>query len=253
MIVRLKDYASDIPSEFRAKIGDDRWVGFGTAADVEINGKSFDAVDSSNKRITFVSSDDKIDRDEERIAAGAFHELIGNYKRAGSPVISSHLRALRTGMSAVAGHAVEMFTKTNPFVSIVEFIGTEIGNDLWAAYRVGAQRGISVSFRAIDIGKENDIPVITKAELLEQSLVVIPANPRAVAMSVVRDDAGKAANASNDSGEVRELKVMVAELTGRMDSLFGPVVPDEPESKTDGDGPDDETETLAAMMDCFRT
>ncbi len=246
MIVRINEFKSCIPSEYRELIGDDRYVRTGCASDkpVTIGKKSFEPVDMKNKLVTFVSSDSGIDRDGERIERGAFHGTIDSYKRAGAPVISSHLKWLESGMAPVAGMAAEMFTESEPFISIVKFAESVIGKDLWAVYSIGAMRGISVNFRAIDVVKENGIPVIKQAELIEQSLVVAPANPRAVAIDVVRGEIGNAALASRDDGEVRELKAAYEELLAvvnknsavvdqqskRIKSLFGDS-PDDTRSK----------------------
>lgn len=250
--IRVKDFSSDIPSEYRGLITDRHCVSYATVSDAIIDARQLKSIDLDNKRITVVASDNGIDRDGEVIATGAFDRLIGSYVAAGAPVVSSHLKKLDSGMSPTAGKAVKLFTQNEPFVAVIEFIPTVIGKDHWVAYSTGAQRGISVSYLS-PMGKRiDDVPTIMEAELVEMSLVVVGANPRALALGVVQSEIAKSAMGLKDTHELADIKSVVDELADQMANftkIFGGESGTETTDKHVSD--DTDAEAFSKLADIF--
>lgn len=142
---------------------------------------------AEDRIITAVISTDCIDRDGEVIQAKALD--LGNY-RDNPVVLQSHKLS-----ELPVGRAVSIAYKGPRLIASVRFSDTPRGNECLQLYKEGVLNAFSVGFTATDVGpptgKEiaarpelrNCRAVIRKGELLEFSVVAVPANPEALVMA----------------------------------------------------------------------
>lgn len=142
------------------------------------------------RRITFRASTQALDRHNSRIKPAGLDTA--NFSK--NPIFlwghDGYGGFFSTpSIENVLGRIVS-FDKTEDHFDIdVEFLGADVNPRADMALgmtRAGALNTVSIGFipREILINMENDreVPIITKAELLEVSLVPIPSNPEAVAL-----------------------------------------------------------------------
>jgi len=213
MLIRVKDFGYNAIRDNASLFGDaggDDWLSFAL-----IDGKQ---VDPEKKQFQFVATDDSVDRDDEIIKAGAFHELRSQYLRA--PVIlANHQQRLSTGLSPAIGRTLKLATERNPVTGLGQFIDTAAGRDHAQAVYAGAQRGVSVGFRTVDTDRSSGRLVITKGLLLEISLVSVPANPNALVLNYVQGRLDERGRSIGDPVESDEWHAMVRELHDEIDKI----------------------------------
>jgi len=113
---------------------------------------------------------------------------LASFRKTGSPVLAFHEYGLVGGQVPVVGNAVKMEKDKTGLLSITRFHGkTQLSRDLETLYRDGHMKSFSVGFRSTappDVIKDDDGRFtgykFTKVELLEYSVVAVPANPDAV-------------------------------------------------------------------------
>lgn len=170
-----------------------------------------------------------IDRQGEAVAPGAFRASIARLAGKGLPMMREHRADLTCGVWTGfedTGGALRVTGKL--------LLDTQAGRDAYSLAKAGALGGLSVGFngarRTIATGKR----MITEADLLEVSLVAIPANAEAVIEGVKAtpgpreiEAALKAAGLSN-----RQAKAAAVAASKALSNF----------------NPDDETAALAAAI-----
>ena len=161
-----------------------------------------------------------IDRQGEAVAPGAFRASIEGMKAAGRglPMMREHSPELTCGIwtdFADDGGALRVSGRL--------LLDTQSGREAHSLVKAGALGGLSVGFRNATRTLAAGRRTITKADLLEVSLVAIPANPEAVIHGVKAspgpreiEAALKAAGLSN-----RQAKAAAVAATKAL-SLFNP-------------------------------
>lgn len=212
MLLRVKDFTGLVPAirDFGRLFGDDYLLG--ASIDETKN-------DRPRRQFTFRASDDSVDLDDEIIQTGAFHDLRGVYDR--NPVIlAGHQHKLDSGLCPVVARTVSLQTKENPVWGVGEFVDTAAGLDHEQAVLGGALKGVSVGFRARETARGPEgRRIITKAALLEISLVPIPANTNALILSYVSGALAGAARSAADPGQTADYGAAVEELRAELDEL----------------------------------
>lgn len=138
-------------------------------------------IDKTEGAYRFVASTDGLDRDGERILPTAFVNL-HEYLRDNPVVLYGHDHRRPPVGKAINGQV----TATQLIVD-VEFAETEFGKEIRYLVDNGFLNAVSVGF----IPKEwdsGDTRVYTKVELLEISVVPIPANAAALAMRAAAEE-----------------------------------------------------------------
>lgn len=158
------------------------------------------SIDVENRLVRGYVSDYTWDRDTERFAKGAW--LLDAYKK--NPVVLF----IHNGQTWPVGKCVELIEDDNGLLAVTEFADTEEGEKCLKLFAGGFLNAFSVGFIPKEIAYEDITPeqrgrVFTRAELLEYSVVPVPANPRALTNaeadfikktlgeSYVREDNGK--------------------------------------------------------------
>jgi HK97 family phage prohead protease len=121
------------------------------------------------------------DRQGEAVAPGAFRASIERMAATGRglPMLREHRAELACGSwtgFADTGGALRVSGRLA--------MGTEIGRETRALIAAGALTGLSIGFANATRTRANGRPVIVSGDLLEVSLVAIPANPAAVIESM---------------------------------------------------------------------
>lgn len=135
-----------------------------------------------DRTLTFVGSNELIDRDNEVIRADGWD--LKNYRK--NPVILF----AHDYRSPAVGKALKVWAEKDRLKFKVQFPEMEeygFADTLYKLYKGGFMKAVSVGFmpREWEWGKEEDGPrrIFTQQELLELSLVPVPANPDAVMTS----------------------------------------------------------------------
>ena len=147
--------------------------------------ESKDAINEEERRVRFVISSDKIDRDNERIETSAITEAIKDFAK-NPAALACHLHRLGNGKSPVIGS-----WDTDSFKALAHscemdlvFAETDLGEDYWKLYKDRHMRAVSIGFIPQEWHEEKDkndkIWVITKLELLEISCVAVGSNRQAL-------------------------------------------------------------------------
>lgn len=131
-------------------------------------------------------STEAVDRVGDSIPSKAWE--VANYRKTGSPVLAFHEYGLVGGQVPVVGNAMKVERDKTGLLAVTRFHGkTQLSRDLEALYRDGHMRSFSVGFRSLqppDVLKDDNDRFtgykFTKVELLEYSVVAVPANPEAV-------------------------------------------------------------------------
>lgn len=132
---------------------------------------SVTSIDETARTVEFVASDETVDRYGEVIVQDGWD--LNNMMKNPQLLFGHDYSALPVG------RVVEIGIEDAKLVALVE-IGTEEDNPLcpyiWSCIKKGYLRAVSVGL----IPKEWDGEYITRAELLEISIVTVPANPNAL-------------------------------------------------------------------------
>lgn len=147
------------------------------------------SIDVETRTVRAYVSDFKWDRDGERFAKGAW--LLENYKK--NPVVLF----AHNGQMWPVGKCVEIIEDENGLLAVTEFAETEEGEKAFKLFAGGFLNAFSVGFMPKEIAYEDISPeqrgrVFTRAELLEYSVVPVPANPGACVTHELADFIKKA-------------------------------------------------------------
>lgn len=140
------------------------------------------SIDDLNKSVTFTISDNKVDRYGEIVEQKSWD--FKSYKN--NPIVlwghdpSQAENVLGTASSLKIAEDGSATTAKLNFDSDINPKAELIFNQI----KKGTLRTVSVGFVPHTEEFENDVPVLKNNELLEISVVPIPANPRAIALSV---------------------------------------------------------------------
>lgn len=151
---------------------------------------SIKSIDERRRRITAIASTGDVDRYDEIILPEAFRESLPVFMK--NPVVlASHQNKLADGTSPVVANVVVASITSAGLKVILEFhTVTRLAEEYWQLYSQKKQRALSVGFKPIEGNFEihggRSIFVHKKLELLEISLVSIPANPNALSRSKQR-------------------------------------------------------------------
>ena len=171
-----------------------------------------------NRILRFIGSDESVDRDNERVMSSGWK--LANYKK--NPVILLNHR--HSDLPVAKAERVWVSKKNKSLMFDIKFPEPEIssvGDTLYKLYSNGYMTATSVGFQPnmdkIDYGDGDKSPRATfnEQELLELSLVSVPANPRALLTQKGIQDAIEAKVI--DEVELGELSIL-------FDDLFEPEV-----------------------------
>jgi len=145
-----------------------------------------EAVNEEQRRVRFVISSDKIDRDYEKIEVSAIASSIPGFAK-NPTALACHVHRLDNGRSPVIGSWDTESFKAHAHHSEMDltFADTELGLEYFKLYKDKHMRAVSVGFRPLEWHEENDTKhgkfwVITKLELLEISPVAVGSNREAL-------------------------------------------------------------------------
>lgn len=132
-------------------------------------------------------STESVDRMGDVIPAKSWD--LDNFVKTGSPVLAFHEYGLIGGQVPVVGNATSIERTRKGLIAVTRFHKkTQLSRDLEVLYRDGHMKAFSVGFRTLappDVIKDDEGRFsgyqFTKVELLEYSVVAVPANPEAVA------------------------------------------------------------------------
>ena len=136
-----------------------------------------DIQDDGSMRIPGMASTSDVDRDEEIISPKAFESSIDDFLSKNPVLLFQH------GWSDMPlGKIEKAEIRPNGLWIDPVILPTTVGKDVMKLVNAGVLRHFSVGFRAkkSEFDEETDIRTITDLELLEVSVVNIPANPEAV-------------------------------------------------------------------------
>lgn len=131
------------------------------------------SIDESKYRATFVISDETTDRQGEVVKQAGWD--FENYKK--NPVILFG----HDSYDLPIGKAIDVYTEGAQTFAVIEF-AVEIYDKaaiIWNMVKAGILNTVSVGF----LNKEYDGDELTKNELLEISIVPVPANPNAIVLA----------------------------------------------------------------------
>jgi HK97 family phage prohead protease len=130
------------------------------------------------RRYRFLASNDSLDRQGERIARGAW--VLDAYRK--NPIVLVH----HDYRSLPVGRTVSIFEDERGLVADIEFDDQDpTARLVESKVQRGFLNAISVGFRSLETRPDptdRTVLVHTRAELLEVSLVAVPANPEALVL-----------------------------------------------------------------------
>lgn len=141
-----------------------------------------DAVNEEQRRIRFVISTNKVDRDNERVEMQAIADSIPVFAKNPS-ALACHLHRLESGRAPVIGSwdtdSFKVYA-TRCEMDLV-FATTELGEEYFQLYKDKHMRAVSIGYLPQEWHEEKDskngrVFVITKLELVEISCVAVGAN-----------------------------------------------------------------------------
>ena len=144
------------------------------------------AVDGTKRAMRFVASDETVDRYGDIIRASGWQT--DNFIKAGGPVLWAH-----QSREPAIGGVKEIGVVGTQLLASVEFLEegkSALADTVWAGIEAGFMRAVSVGFAPT--GKINSLLdekgnftgyEFTSQELLELSVVPVPANPQALALA----------------------------------------------------------------------
>jgi HK97 family phage prohead protease len=166
--------------EFRERVG--RGHKPGTAVRLLGPGADLEAGTATERTVTFIFSDDSVDRYGDRIDARGW--LLDNFK-ANPVVLFGHDASC---VENVIGRATSVRIEGNSLIGEIEFMAASVNPNAESAYQMvkgGYLHAVSVGFQPLDwaMTKDKGRPGgidFKKQELLEVSIVPIPANANAL-------------------------------------------------------------------------
>jgi HK97 family phage prohead protease len=131
------------------------------------------SIDESKYQATFIISDESTDRQGEIVKQDGWD--FENFKK--NPVILFG----HDSYDLPIGKAVDIYTEGTKTYAVIEFAAEiyEKARIIWDMVKAGILRTVSVGF----INQEYDNNELTKNELLEISIVPVPANPNAILLA----------------------------------------------------------------------
>lgn len=130
-------------------------------------------VDEANKVIAgIVGSTGAIDRQGESLNPNGWQ--IDNYKK--NPVV---LYGHDYKVNRPVGKAVNVYVEGNKLLFDVQFNDTQLGQEVFSLMQNGYLNAVSVGFIPLEYGNDGEF-TYQKMELLELSVVPVPANPEAL-------------------------------------------------------------------------
>ena len=120
------------------------------------------------------------DRDGDIIRAGAFASAVDKIKNEGLPFLADHSPSLGN----VLGTIVDAVEDDKGLYIKVKFADTPDVEPIYQKAKQGHLNRMSVGFMVLDAEPMAKGLLIKQADLLEVSLVAIPANPKATVLSV---------------------------------------------------------------------
>lgn len=204
----LDDFYRDLEPEFGA-------LGFATAKLKNVNEEQRTAV--------FVISSGEIDRYGEIVDPKAFDdETIAAYMD-NNVALAAHQHAGFSGEPTVVGNWIQIWREGDKTYGEVKFDTDDIGEKYWGKVKRGVMKACSIGFivrawemREVGTGQnKRSVRVFTKIELLEISIVAVPANRQAIMKAA---GFGVAGQLPSVTGEAQVLKSSV-EYAIDIDSL----------------------------------
>jgi len=131
------------------------------------------SIDESKYQATFLISDESVDRQGEIVKQAGWD--FTNFKQ--NPVILFG----HDSYDLPIGKAVDIYTEGDKTFAVIEFAAEiyDKAKVVWEMVKAGVLRTVSVGF----INQEYDNNELTKNELLEISIVPVPANPNAIVLA----------------------------------------------------------------------
>jgi HK97 family phage prohead protease len=176
--------------------------------------------ETEDRVLRFIGSDESVDRDNEKILVDGW--VLTNYKKNPVVLVNHNFYDLPVAKTKKVWKDVE----NKRLMFDVQFATPEessIGDTLYKLYKGGYMTSTSVSFRpypdsiVYGDGEKQPRRVYTKQELLELSLVSIPANPNARKVEKGWSDAVE--NKVVDELEINELKSWLESLISEDEKL----------------------------------
>ena len=144
------------------------------------------SIDEESRRVRFIISTDKVDRDGDRIETSAIAAAIKDFAK-NPTALACHQHRLANGDSPVVGSWDTDSFKATAHASEMDlvFAKTDLGEQYWTLYKDKHMRAVSIGFSILDAHEEvvkiNRIRVITRIELYEISCVPVGSNRQALA------------------------------------------------------------------------
>jgi len=158
----------------------------GGRAGMDLPAFAVKTIDQKARQIRVLASSTALDRYNERIVPEAFRDSISAFMM--NPcVLAAHAHRLDDGQPPVVGSVVKIWIDAKGLWAIIQFAETELAETYWQLYSHSHMRAVSVGFLPLkyEDGEEEGrrVRIYTEVELLEISLVAIPANPEALVRS----------------------------------------------------------------------
>jgi HK97 family phage prohead protease len=167
------------------------------------------APDDGQKLYTFKASADSLDRDGEIVSADGWQ--LDNYRRNPVVVDSHNYQSIEN----IVGRAVEVREVADGLEADIVFSGTPRGQLAAMLADEGNLRAVSVGFRPLKAATRgaNAPTTYTHKDLMEISIVAVPANPDALRL---RSLSGKADDIEPDAPVAKAGRVLSAKNEGRL-------------------------------------
>lgn len=176
------------------------------------------SIDEQNRQVTFCFSDDQTDRMGEIVDQASWD--VKSYEQ--NPLILWGHNPDEPENVLGRGISLDLNKGGKSFVT-AQFDDESVNPKAGLVFRqllAGTLRCVSAGFIPHTIDTEDDTPVLKDNELLEISIVPIPANPRAVALglkdgSISRKDAEWLLKSMRSEAEALEAELVVQEVTSK--------------------------------------
>lgn len=139
------------------------------------------SLDTKKRRVDAILTERRLDRDDEIIEPRAFEETLDEFK-ANSPLFFNHdSRAVPIGR--VDPDTIQISNER--LEGTLQFRGegrSKLADEVWRGVEDGVLRNVSIGFRIREMqgdGTKGNPVRVTKGDLLEVSVVGVPANPGA--------------------------------------------------------------------------
>jgi len=174
-----------------------------------------DSIDLTNRRIRFIISSDKLDRDRERVEVKAIADAIPAF--SANPVfMAAHMHRTMDATPTVIGS-----WETDSFKALAHhsemdatFGTTNLAEQYWKNYSSRHQRAVSIGFMPLEGHEEvsekfGRIFVITKLELIEISAVAVGSNREALAKGLADNAQFEAAVKAAVDLQMKQLTLLI--------------------------------------------